>query len=56
MAISQFAARTPHCGDAHNAPLTPICRSRGFSEKGNAPSAIMKALMGRCRGKTTVNA
>ena len=34
----------------------PICRLRGFSEKVNAPSAIMKALMGRRRGKTTVSA
>ena len=33
-----------------------ICRLRGFSEKVNAPSAIMKALMGRRRGKTAVSA
>jgi len=39
MAKNSFRdVRTPHCGDAHNAPLNPaqyasICRSRGLRRK-----------------------
>ena len=33
----------------------PICRSRGFQEGVNAPSAIMKALMGRRREEGAVS-
>ena len=38
------------------AQYAPIRRSRGFQVGVNAPSAIMKALMGRRRGKTAVSA
>ena len=46
MAKNSFRdARTPHCGDAHNAPLNPapapsICRLR-LTQKGEPPRAVL---------------